>query len=68
LLTDHSDTATTACPTRRRSTYTFAGQRVYVRYSQWHVTSRLVGKFSAIIGVGSKVRNIRTVEELLATR
>jgi uncharacterized protein (DUF1697 family) len=43
-----------------------AGQEVYVNYSQGIGRSKLAEKFSDIIGVSSTVRNIRTVEKVLA--
>jgi uncharacterized protein (DUF1697 family) len=46
--------------------FTFAGQQVYVNYSQGMGRSKLAEKFSAIIGVSSTVRNIRTVEKVVA--
>jgi uncharacterized protein (DUF1697 family) len=46
--------------------FTFAGEQVYVNYSQGMGNSKLAEKFSAIIGVSSTVRNIRTVEKVLA--
>ena len=46
--------------------FMFAGQEVYVNYSQGLGRSKLAEKFSDIIGVSSTVRNIRTVEKVLA--
>jgi uncharacterized protein (DUF1697 family) len=46
--------------------FTFAGQQVYVNYSQGIGKSKLAERFSDIIGVSSTVRNIRTVEKVLA--
>jgi uncharacterized protein (DUF1697 family) len=46
--------------------FTFAGHEVYVNYSQGIGRSKLAEKFSDIIGVSSTVRNIRTVEKVLA--
>jgi uncharacterized protein (DUF1697 family) len=46
--------------------FAFAGQEVYVNYSQGIGKSKLAEKFSDIIGVSSTVRNIRTVERVLA--
>lgn len=46
--------------------FTFAGQEVYVNYSQGIGRSKLAERFSDIIGVSSTVRNIRTVEKVLA--
>ena len=46
--------------------FRFSGQQVYVNYSQGLGKSKLAEKFSAIIGVSSTVRNIRTVEKVLA--
>jgi uncharacterized protein (DUF1697 family) len=46
--------------------FTFAGQQVYVNYSQGIGRSKLAEKFSDIIGVSSTVRNIRTVDKVLA--
>jgi uncharacterized protein (DUF1697 family) len=45
--------------------FTFAGQQVYVNYSQGIGKSKLAEKFSAIIGVSATVRNIRTVEKVV---
>ena len=46
--------------------FTFASQEVYVHYSQGIGRSKLAEKFSDIIGVSSTVRNVRTVEKVLA--
>jgi uncharacterized protein (DUF1697 family) len=46
--------------------FTIAGQQVYVNYSQGLGRSKLAEKFSAIIGVSSTVRTIRTVEKVWA--
>ncbi len=46
--------------------FTFSGQQVYVNYSKGIGRSQLAEKFSDIIGVSSTVRNIRTVEKVLA--
>ena len=46
--------------------FTFSGQQVYVNYSQGIGKSKLAERFSAIIGVSSTVRNIRTLEKVLA--
>jgi uncharacterized protein (DUF1697 family) len=46
--------------------FTIAGQQVYVYYSQGIGRSKLAEKFSDIIGVSSTVRNIRTVDKVLA--
>jgi uncharacterized protein (DUF1697 family) len=46
--------------------FTIAGQQIYVNYTQGIGKSKLAEKFSAIIGVSSTVRNIRTVEKVLA--
>jgi uncharacterized protein (DUF1697 family) len=46
--------------------FTFGGQEVYVNYSQGIGRSKLAEKFSDIIGVSSTIRNIRTVEKVLA--
>jgi uncharacterized protein (DUF1697 family) len=46
--------------------FTFSGQQVYVNYSQGIGKSKLAEKFSAVIGVSSTVRNIRTIEKVLA--
>ena len=43
-----------------------SGQQVYVNYSKGIGRSKLAEKFSDIIGVSSTVRNIRTVEKVLA--
>lgn len=45
---------------------TYAGQQVYVNYSQGIGTSKLAERFSAIIGVSSTIRNLRTIEKVLA--
>jgi len=45
---------------------TFAGQDVYVHYSNGLGNSKLAEKFSAIIGVSSTVRNINTVTKIVA--
>jgi uncharacterized protein (DUF1697 family) len=46
--------------------FAFAGQQVYVNYSQGIGKSKLAERFSAIIGASSTVRNIRTIEKVLA--
>jgi uncharacterized protein (DUF1697 family) len=46
--------------------FTFSGQQVYVNYSKGIGKSKLAEKFSNIVGVSSTVRNIRTVEKVLA--
>jgi uncharacterized protein (DUF1697 family) len=46
--------------------FTFFGQQVYVNYSKGIGRSKLAEKFSDIIGVSSTVRNIRTVQKVLA--
>jgi uncharacterized protein (DUF1697 family) len=46
--------------------FTFSGQQVYVNYSKDIGKSKLAEKFSNIVGVSSTVRNIRTVEKVLA--
>jgi uncharacterized protein (DUF1697 family) len=46
--------------------FAFAGQQVYVNYSQGMGNSKLAERFSAIIGVSSTIRNLRTVEKVLA--
>jgi uncharacterized protein (DUF1697 family) len=46
--------------------FSFSGQEVYVHYSQGLGKSKLAEKFSAIVGVSSTVRTIRTVEKVLA--
>ena len=46
--------------------FTFAGQDVYVHYSNGLGNSKLAEKFSAIIGVSSTVRNINTVTKIVA--
>jgi uncharacterized protein (DUF1697 family) len=46
--------------------FTFSGQQVYVNYSKGIGRSKLAEKFSDIVGVSSTVRNIRTVEKVLA--
>ncbi len=45
--------------------FTFSGQQVYVNYSKGIGRSKLAEKFSAIVGVSSTVRNIRTIEKVL---
>ena len=45
--------------------FTFAGQEVYVNYSQGIGRSKLAEKFSTIIGVSSTVRNMRTIEKIV---
>jgi uncharacterized protein (DUF1697 family) len=45
--------------------FTFAGSEVYVHYSNGLGRSKLAEKFSAIIGVSSTVRNLRTVTKVL---
>lgn len=45
---------------------TFAGQQVYVNYSQGMGNSKLAERFSAIIGVSSTIRNLRTIQKVLA--
>jgi uncharacterized protein (DUF1697 family) len=45
--------------------FEFVGQEVYVNYSNGLGRSKLAEKFSAIIGVSSTVRNIRTVQKVL---
>ena len=46
--------------------FTFAGQDVYVHYSNGLGTSKLAERFSAIIGVSSTVRNLNTVSKIVA--
>ena len=46
--------------------FTFAGQDVYVHYSDGIGNSKLAEKFSSIIGVSSTVRNINTVTKIVA--
>jgi uncharacterized protein (DUF1697 family) len=46
--------------------FTFSGQQVYVNYTHGLGRSKLAERFSAIIGVSSTVRNIRTLEKVLA--
>jgi uncharacterized protein (DUF1697 family) len=46
--------------------FTFAGQDVYVHYSDGLGNSKLAEKFSAVIGVSSTVRNINTVTKIVA--
>jgi uncharacterized protein (DUF1697 family) len=45
--------------------FTFAGQEVYVNYSQGIGRSKLAEKFSTIIGVSSTVRNVRTIQKIV---
>ena len=46
--------------------FTFAGSEVYVHYSNGQGTSKLAEKFSSIIGVSATMRNVTTVDKLLA--
>jgi uncharacterized protein (DUF1697 family) len=46
--------------------FTFSGQQVYVNYSQGIGKSKLAERFSDILGVSSTVRNVRTIEKVLA--
>jgi uncharacterized protein (DUF1697 family) len=46
--------------------FTFSGQQVYVNYSQGIGKSKLAERFSDIVGVSSTVRNVRTIEKVLA--
>ena len=46
--------------------FTFAGQDVYVHYSNGIGTSKLAEKFSSVIGVSSTVRNLNTVTKIIA--
>jgi uncharacterized protein (DUF1697 family) len=45
--------------------FSFAGSEVYVHYTNGMGRSKLAEKFSAIIGVSSTVRNVRTVTKVL---
>jgi uncharacterized protein (DUF1697 family) len=45
--------------------YVFAGQEVYVHYTQGQGRSKLSAKFSDILGVSATVRNLRTVTKVL---
>jgi uncharacterized protein (DUF1697 family) len=54
-----------AAVAKNHEQFAFAGQEVYVNYSQGIGKSKLAEKFSDIIGVSSTVRNIRTVERVL---
>lgn len=45
--------------------FTFAGSEVYVHYADGIGKSKLAERFSAIVGVSSTVRNVRTVEKVL---
>ena len=54
-----------AAVAKNHEPFVFAGQEVYVNYSQGIGKSKLAEKFSDIIGVSSTVRNIRTVERVL---
>ena len=46
--------------------FTFAGQEVYVHYSNGLGTSKLAERFSDIIGVSSTVRNMNSVTKIVA--
>jgi uncharacterized protein (DUF1697 family) len=46
--------------------FVISGQQVYVNYSQGIGRSKLAEKFSDIIGVSATVRNIRTIDKVLA--
>jgi uncharacterized protein (DUF1697 family) len=46
--------------------FVFAGQEVYVHYTQGQGRSKLSLKFSELIGVSATVRNLRTVAKVLA--
>ena len=54
-----------AAVAKNHEPFAFAGQEVYVNYSQGIGKSKLAEKFSDIIGVSSTVRNIRTVQRVL---
>jgi uncharacterized protein (DUF1697 family) len=45
--------------------YVFAGQEVYVHYTDGQARSKLAARFSDIIGVSATVRNLRTVTKVL---
>lgn len=45
--------------------FVFAGHEVYVNYTHGIGTSKLAARFSAVIGVSSTVRNLRTVRTLV---
>jgi uncharacterized protein (DUF1697 family) len=46
--------------------FTFADRCVYVHYADGIGTSKLAERFSKVVGVSATVRNIRTVEKVLA--
>jgi uncharacterized protein (DUF1697 family) len=46
--------------------FTVAGTEVYVHYGQGLGTSELAEKFAKLVGVSATVRNVRTVEKVLA--
>ena len=45
--------------------YAFGDREIYVDYAHGIGNSKLAAKFSAAVGVGATVRNVRTVEKLL---
>jgi uncharacterized protein (DUF1697 family) len=45
--------------------FVFAGQEVYVHYTQGQARSKLAANFSDILGVSATVRNMRTVTKVL---
>jgi uncharacterized protein (DUF1697 family) len=55
--------AAVAAPYER---FTFSGKQVYVHYAKGLGNSKLAARFSAIVKVSSTVRNLRTVEKVLA--
>jgi uncharacterized protein (DUF1697 family) len=46
--------------------FTVAGTEVYVHYGQGLGTSELSAQFAKLVGVSATVRNVRTVEKVLA--
>ena len=46
--------------------FTFSGQEVYVHYRDGLGRSKLAREFSAIIGVSATVRNLNTLDKILA--
>jgi uncharacterized protein (DUF1697 family) len=55
--------ATQAAP---HEPFTVAGSEIYVHYGQGLGRSELAGRFIALVGVSATVRNVRTVEKVLA--
>lgn len=46
--------------------FTFADRCIYVHYADGIGTSKLAERFSTVVGVSATVRNLRTVEKVLA--